>query len=131
MSGRRVSSSRREMLPYLAFTALALIWGASFLFIKLGVHDMSPTVLVLVRSAAGAIALAVLMILTGRRLAGHDWGRRLWLFAFMAVTNALVPWVAIAWGEQHISSGLASVLNSTTTLWTAILIYWVVPAERP
>jgi len=119
------------MLPYLAFTALALIWGASFLFIKLGVHDMSPTVLVLVRSAAGAIALAVLMILTGRRLAGHDWGRRLWLFAFMAVTNALVPWVAIAWGEQHISSGLASVLNSTTTLWTAILIYWVVPAERP
>jgi drug/metabolite transporter (DMT)-like permease len=49
----------------------------------------------------------------------------------MAVSNALLPWVAIAWGEQHISSGLASVLNATTTLWAAIFIYWVIPTERP
>jgi drug/metabolite transporter (DMT)-like permease len=49
----------------------------------------------------------------------------------MAVSNALLPWVAIAWGEQHISSGMASILNSTTTLWAAIFIYWVIPAERP
>jgi drug/metabolite transporter (DMT)-like permease len=49
----------------------------------------------------------------------------------MALTNALVPWVAIAWGEERISSGLASILNSTTTLWTAVLIFWALPAERP
>jgi drug/metabolite transporter (DMT)-like permease len=49
----------------------------------------------------------------------------------MAFSNALVPWVAIAWGEQHITSGLASILNATTTLWAAILIYWVIPQERP
>jgi drug/metabolite transporter (DMT)-like permease len=49
----------------------------------------------------------------------------------MALTNALVPWVAIAWGEERISSGLASILNSTTTLWTAVLIYWAMPRERP
>jgi drug/metabolite transporter (DMT)-like permease len=42
-----------------------------------------------------------------------------------------VPWVAIAWGEERISSGLASILNSTTTLWTAVLIYWAIPTERP
>jgi len=49
----------------------------------------------------------------------------------MAFTNAIVPWVAIAWGEERISSGLASILNSTTTLWTAVLIFWAMPAERP
>lgn len=49
----------------------------------------------------------------------------------MAITNAIVPWVAIAWGEERISSGLASILNSTTTLWTAVLIFWAMPAERP
>jgi drug/metabolite transporter (DMT)-like permease len=56
---------------------------------------------------------------------------RLGSFAFMGITNAVVPWIAIAWGEEHITSGLASILNSTTILWTAVLIYWVVPSERP
>jgi drug/metabolite transporter (DMT)-like permease len=114
-----------------AFTALGLIWGASFLFIKLGVHDMSPTVLVLVRSASGAFALAVIMRVMRRPLFGAQWKSRLAPFVVMAFTNALVPWVAIAWGEQHITSGLASILNATTTLWAAILIYWVIPHERP
>jgi drug/metabolite transporter (DMT)-like permease len=126
-----VPDARSPLLPYVAFVALALIWGASFLFIKLGVQDMSPTVLVLVRSASGAIALAVVMRAMGKPLFGGNLKARLGLFVFMAVSNALVPWVAIAWGEQHISSGLASILNSTTTLWAAILIYWVIPTERP
>jgi drug/metabolite transporter (DMT)-like permease len=47
------------------------------------------------------------------------------------VTNAVIPWISIAWGEERISSGLASILNSTTTLWVAVLIYWIVPNERP
>jgi drug/metabolite transporter (DMT)-like permease len=126
-----VSEGRGRLLPYLAFTALGLIWGASFLFIKLGIRDMSPTVLVLIRSGSGAITLAVIMRAMGRPLIGGNWTSRLAPFTFMAVANALLPWVAIAWGEQHISSGLASVLNATTTLWVAIFIYWVIPAERP
>ena len=131
MSGRRVSEPRNPLLPYLAFTALGLIWGASFLFIKLGVRDMSPTTLALIRSAAGAVTLGVILLAMRRPLFGRDWKQRVVPFAIMAFTNAIVPWTAIAWGEQHISSGLASILNSTTTLWAAILIYWVVPSERP
>ena len=123
--------SDRRVTAYFAFAALALIWGASFLLIKLGVRDMGPTVLVLVRSASGAITLAVLMSLMRRPLFGADWKTRLLPFVIMAVINALLPWAAIAWGEERISSGLASILNSTATLWTAILIFWVVPAERP
>jgi drug/metabolite transporter (DMT)-like permease len=71
------------------------------------------------------------MLVMRRPLFGPHWRSRVIPFAVMAVTNALVPWVAIAWGEEHISSGLASILNSTATLWTAILIFWVIPTERP
>lgn len=118
-------------MPYLALAGLALIWGASFLFIKLAVRDMSPEVLLLFRSATGFLALAIILKVLRRPLFGSAWRTRIFSFAFMAVTNAVVPWIAIAWGEEHISSGLASILNSTTTLWTAVLIYWVMPSERP
>ncbi len=111
--------------------ALALIWGVSFLLIKVAVHDMSPTVLLLLRSASGLLGLAVIVKAMGRPLIGPGWRTRLGSFAFMAVTNAIIPWIAIAWGEERISSGLASILNSTTTLWTAIIIYWAMPSERP
>lgn len=131
MSGRLVSNAKNPLLPYLALIGLALIWGASFLFIKVAVRDMSPEVLLLIRSASGFATLAILISLMGRPLFGPGWRSRLIPFAIMAVTNAVIPWIAIAWGEERISSGLASVLNSTTTLWTAVLIYWVVPSERP
>ena len=117
--------------PYFALAGLALIWGSSFLFIKVAVHDMSPMVILLVRSATGCATLALIMRATGRRLFGEGWRGRIPSFALMAITNAVVPWIAIAWGEERISSGLASILNSTTTLWTAVLIFWVIPTERP
>jgi drug/metabolite transporter (DMT)-like permease len=126
-----VSESQRRLLPYLAFTGLGLIWGLSFLFFKLGVQDMSPTVLVFIRSASGAAALAVIMKLTGRSLFAGRLRSRLIPFAIMAITNAVIPWVAIAWGEERISSGLASILNATTPLWVAIFIFWLIPADRP
>ena len=124
-------SDGRSLKPYLAMAGLALIWGVSFLLIKVAVKDMSPTVLLLLRSASGLLGLAVIVKAMGRPLIGSGWKTRLGSFAFMAVTNAIIPWVAIAWGEERISSGLASILNSTTTLWTAIIIYWAMPSERP
>lgn len=126
-----MSEGRRQVLPYLALAALALIWGASFLFIKVAVHDMSPTALVLIRSLSGGIALALLVRVMGRPLFGDGWKGRLVPFAILAITGGLLPWAAIAWGEERISSGLASILNSTTPLWAAVLVYWVIPSERP
>ena len=87
-------------------------------------------VLVLIRSSTGFLALAV--IVTGmRRQVFPRARRRLVPFAVMAITGGVLPWLAIAWGEERISSGLASILNSTTTLWTAVLIFWAMPKERP
>jgi len=126
-----VSDARHPLLPYAAFVALALIWGVSFLLIKVAVQDMSPAALLLFRSASGFVALAAILLVWRRRVFEPGWRSLLFSFVFMAVTNAVIPWISIAWGEQRISSGLASILNSTTTLWTAVLIYWVMPSERP
>ena len=123
--------SRARLLPYVAFIGLALIWGASFLAIKLAVQDMSPTAMVLFRTLSGFLGLLVIVTVLRRRALSPGWRGRLVGFAIMAITNGVIPWAAIGWGEERISSGLASILNSTTTLWTAILIFWVVPGERP
>ncbi len=126
-----MSEGRRGLRPYVALAGLALIWGASFLFIKVAVHDMSPTALVLIRSLSGCIALALIMRAMGRPLLGDGWNGRLVPFAILAITGGLLPWAAIAWGEERISSGLASILNSTTPLWAAVLVDWLIPSDRP
>src|SRR5690348_17647724 len=81
--------------------------------------------------SSGFVALAAILLVWRRRVFEPGWRSLLFSFVFMAVTNAVIPWISIAWGEERISSGLASILNSTTTLWTAVLIYWVMPSERP
>jgi drug/metabolite transporter (DMT)-like permease len=116
---------------YLALGLLALIWGASFLFIKLAVRDMSPATLVFSRSIAGALTLGLLF--AARRQTPFVAGTRARLLPFlaMAVFGSLLPWFGFGFGELSVSSALASILNATTSLWTALFAYWVTPTERP
>ena len=116
---------------YTALGLLALIWGASFLFIKLAVRDMSPATLVLSRAVFGAVTLGV--IFAARRQSPFPVGTRTRLlpFVLLAIFGSFLPWFAFGFGELSISSALASILNATTPLWTAVFAYWVTPAERP
>lgn len=116
---------------YAALLLLALIWGASFLFIKLAVRDMSPATLVLSRAVLGAFTLG--LIFATRRQTPFPAGTRARLLPFlvMAIFGSLLPWFGFGFGELSISSALASILNATTPLWTAIFAYWVTPGERP
>src|SRR5260370_34940952 len=120
MIGPRVSDANRGLLPYLALVGLALIWGVSFLFIKVAVHDMSPIALVLIRSTSGCITLALIVRAMGRPLFGEGWRPRLIPFAILGITGGLLPSPGIAWAEPRTSTGLATILNPTTTLWTAM-----------
>src|SRR5258706_7280013 len=110
MSGRPVSD-RGSLRPYLAMAALALIWGVSFLLIKVAVHDMSPTVLLLLRSASGLLGLAVIVKAMGRPLIGPGWRTRLGSFAVMAVAHARNSSGALASGEERISRWPFSLLE--------------------
>jgi len=114
---------------YAALALLALIWGASFLFIKVAVQDVSPAMMVLLRAAAGLATIA--LILAARRQSPFPPGTRQRLLPFVTIAIFGSAWFGFGFGELSISSALASLLNATTPLWTAVFAFWVTPAERP
>jgi drug/metabolite transporter (DMT)-like permease len=97
---------------------LALIWGSSFLLIKVSVVEMGPVLVVAGRLALGLLFLFGALLVRGQRLPG----RQLWkALLVVALVNNVAPFLLIAWGEQQVASGLAAVLNSTTPLFSVIL----------
>jgi drug/metabolite transporter (DMT)-like permease len=111
--------TRRNVLM---LAVLALVWGASFMFIKICVRELEPTMLVCLRLGIGAIVLAPLAIarLGLRRFVREV--RSAWpaLVAIGAV-NSAIPIVALSWAEKRLDSGLAAVIQASAPLFTAVL----------
>jgi drug/metabolite transporter (DMT)-like permease len=106
---------------------LGATWGSSFLFIKVGVEDLSPLMLVEARLFLGAATVVVATYALGLSLPRT---RRLWLdAAIMALLSNVVPFALIAWAETHIASGTASVLNASMPLFTAMLAPFFITDE--
>jgi len=106
---------------------LGTTWGSSFLFIKVGVEDLSPLMLVEGRMLLGAATVVIAAYALGLSLPRS---RRLWLdVTIMAVLSNVVPFALIAWAEEHIASGTASVLNASMPLFTAMLAPFFITEE--
>lgn len=121
-------SQRLGGRDWLLLIALSVIWGGSFFFAKIAVQELPPFTVVLGRVGIGAIALNLFLLVTGEALP-RNW--RLWRdFAIMGVLNNLIPFSLIFWGQQHIASGLASILNATTPLFTLILAQILTADDR-
>jgi drug/metabolite transporter (DMT)-like permease len=121
----RVSTA--SWLP--AFVVLAVLWGSSFLFIKVAVAEMHPLYLTLGRCAAGALTLLVMIVIMRDRLPRD---RRLWArLALLALIGNVIPFTLFGYGEERISSILAGIWNGTTPLTTLLVVMLFVPAERP
>jgi drug/metabolite transporter (DMT)-like permease len=112
----------------LVLAALGCIWGASFLFIKVIVEETSPFTLVAGRLTLGALPLLVIIAL--HRPAIVERRSILSKTLFTAVFATALPFLMISWGEEHIDSGIAAVLNSTVPLWTALLTAALLSHER-
>jgi drug/metabolite transporter (DMT)-like permease len=98
---------------------LSAIWGASFLFIKIGVAEMGPFTFAMLRTLIGS---SVLLIVLRLKREGLPRDGKLWLrFGIMGFFNALIPYATIAWGTQYIPSGLSAILDATMPLFTIIL----------
>ena len=97
---------------------LSLIWGWSFLFIKVAVEGMTPTTVAGARIGLGG--LTMLVVLRSRRVAlPRD--PTLWRhFAVMGLVHSAAPFTLLAWGEERITSALTAVLNATTPLFAAL-----------
>ena len=100
---------------------LATLWGASFTFIKVGVETIPPVTLIAGRTSVAALVLLAVMRYRGIRLPTDFvlWRR----FLFQACLNSVFPFTLIAWAEQTVDAGLATILNSSAPIFTFLLTW--------
>ncbi len=101
------------------FIGLGLIWGSSFLWIKIALREVSPATLLTWRMTLGAIPMVVLLPFLGRRLPTAPGS--LASLALLGLINTALPIFLISWGEQYIDSGSAAVLNSMAPLFSVMI----------
>ena len=109
------------------FLALGLIWGSSFLWIKIAIQELDAFTLVGWRLLFGTLGMVV-VILVRRPPLPRTW--QTWAsLALLGIINTALPFVLISWGEKSIDSAVASVLNSTVPLFTLVLAHFALHDE--
>ena len=125
---RYPSTSLRPQRWLLLFVATSVIWGSSFLFIRVAVEHLPPAAVVFGRAVLGA---AFLVPLAARRRAFRSVRRVIVPVIVVTVLDMAAPTFLTAWGEQHVSSSAAGILTATDPLFTAALALWLVRSEVP
>ena len=110
-----------KLKHWIVFLLLGLIWSTSFLWIKIGVQEISPMTLVAFRMLFGALTAVAIVIL---QKASWPRDRKTWLsFAILGPTSLAIPIFLISWGEKTIDSAVASILNATVPLFTIVIAH--------
>jgi drug/metabolite transporter (DMT)-like permease len=111
--------------------SLAAIWGASYLFIKVAGRDFQPASMMELRLVFAALALGSFLVATrGFGVAVADLRAAGWHALAIGIVNGAIPFTLIAWGEQHIDSGIAAIANATVPIFNAMLAPLMLPSER-
>jgi drug/metabolite transporter (DMT)-like permease len=113
---------------WIAFIGLGLIWGTSFLWIKVALAETGPFTLVGFRLLFGFLGLLVVLAIQRPRLPRDR--RTLLAFAFMGLFNTALPFILITWGETRIASSLASILNGSVPLFTIVIAHFWLHDEK-
>lgn len=122
------SSLRMGTREWSLLLALSVLWGGSFFFIRIAQQDLPTLMVVWLRVGVSALALNVLIAILGLRMPSDA---RTWTaFAGMGFLNNALPFTLIVWGENHIGSGLTSMLNATTPLFTAVVAHFATDDEK-
>jgi drug/metabolite transporter (DMT)-like permease len=115
-------------LDWSLLLALSILWGGSFFFVGVAVKALPPFTLVLLRVAIAAAALHLVRRVSGTAM---PWDGATWRAFFgMGLLNNAIPFSLIVWGQTHIASGLASILNATTPLFTVLIAHVLTADER-
>ncbi|WP_298743642.1 DMT family transporter [uncultured Microbacterium sp.] len=110
------------------FVLCGVIWGSSFLFMKVALTGISPAQVAWSRLILGALTLGIFVALRRDRFP-----RRLVVWAHMtvlAVSFCVIPFLLFSWAQQHVTSGLASIYNATTPIMTALMAWAVFRVEK-
>lgn len=123
------SGSMRSWGSWVRFGTLALVWGSSYLWIKLALGGMAPIQISLTRMTLGALVIVVLAVTTGARLprGARNWAK----LVVPSVFGCAVPFTLFGFGERGVDSGVAGVLNATTPLWALLLTLTLGIERRP
>lgn len=113
---------------WLLLVTLSVLWGGSFFFVEIALKDLPPLTIVLGRVSSAAIALTAFVFLSGKRMpvTPHVWSK----FLVMGALNNLIPFSLIVWGQTHIDSSLAAILNATTPVFAVIMAHFLTQDER-
>lgn len=123
-----VTQGHPGVRDYALLVCLSAIWGASFLFIKIGVETVPAATMTLARLAIASVLLIVVARMAGQTLPR---GLRLWgLITLASLFGAALPFTLIAWGEEHIDSGLAAILMAVMPLTTLLLAHAFTKDEK-
>ena len=117
------SPSAQPLSEYALLALLALLWGSSYLFIKIAVAEIPPISLIALRVVIDGAFLLVVMRWRSEKLprGSRTWGQLL----VQSFLNGIGAWTVLAWGQQYVDSGLASVLNSTSPIFVFLFTYFV------
>jgi drug/metabolite transporter (DMT)-like permease len=112
---------------WILLTALAAVWGASFLFVEIGLRELSPIWVAWGRTVLAALVLLPIALHQGslRGLRAH-WR----MILVLSVVQMVLPFTLIAWGQEEVPSALAAILIASAPLFTAVLAIWVDHEER-
>ena len=121
---RSVAMTRRAWIQ-LGF--LSALWGASYLFIKVALEDVSPAVVVFARTSLAALVLLPFALRAGALAGVRD---RLWPITVLAFVQIAAPFLLIAVGEEHLSSSLTGILVATAPIFTFLLAIRLDQEER-
>lgn len=107
---------------------LSLLWGGSFFFVGIAVKELPPLTIVTLRVSIAALALLAICRAMGYRPRQTPGVLR--SFFTMGLLNNIIPFSLIVWGQTHIASGVASILNATTPLFTVIVAHMLTSDEK-
>ncbi|WP_245216257.1 DMT family transporter [Sagittula salina] len=107
---------------------LSLVWGGSFFFNRVALDGLPVLTVVASRVTLAALVLAAVLRVTSQRIPRE--GRVLRAFLVMGAFNNALPFALIVWGQSHIASGVASILNASTPFWTVIFAHLLTQDEK-
>lgn len=116
------------LISWLILAFLSVLWGGSFFFVGVAVNDLTPLTIVMMRLVPAAVMLWIYLLISGVKIP-TSW--RVWRsFFFMGLMNNALPFSLIVWAQTSISSGLASIFNATTPMFTALIAGMLLADER-
>ena len=117
-----------KLKHWLVFILLGAIWSSSFMWIKIAVQEISPTMLVAFRALFGLLFGIVVIVI--QRV---QWPRsfKSWFpLLLLGITNVAIPFFLISWGEKYIDSAVAAILDATVPLFTILIAHYLLQDDK-